>query len=117
MLARRTSLAALALAVLIAVAPLGIAPAEADTCTNAVLNGLYVLTATGFIIPATGPAQPKTLIELIRFNGGGTQSAPAAARSLNGVFAEFFPGSSGTYAVVDMAGEKGCGRPSRSEAR
>ena len=41
-------------------------------CTVATLDGLYVFAASGFIIPASGPAQPKAILEWIRFNGDGT---------------------------------------------
>ena len=41
-------------------------------CTVATLDGLYVFAASGFIIPASGPAQPKAIVEWIRFNGDGT---------------------------------------------
>jgi len=41
-------------------------------CTAATLDALYVFAASGFIIPASGPAQPKAIAEWIRFNGDGT---------------------------------------------
>jgi hypothetical protein len=46
------------------------------------LRGLYVFSASGFIIPAApASAQPKAIIELIRFNGDGTLDVPGATRS------------------------------------
>ena len=51
----------------------GVALAEhgGHRCTVATLDGLYVFAATGFTIPASGPAQPKAIVEFIRFNGDG----------------------------------------------
>ena len=61
------------------------------TCSNATLRGLYVFSARGFQIVA-GVAQPKAIIELIRFNGDGTLSVPGATRSVNGVILRSPPG-------------------------
>jgi len=81
----------------------GIAPADAkDKCTDATLDGLYVFAATGYTIPASGPAQPKAIVEFIRFNGDGTLDVPGATRSLNGVIAQIPPGGTGTYTVADL---------------
>ena len=71
-------------------------------CSVATLDGLYVFSATGYIIPASGPAQPKAIVEWIRFNGDGTLSVPGATRSLNGVIAQTPPGGTGIYTVADI---------------
>jgi len=61
-----------------------VVPADAEPpCTNATLNGLYVFTARGFNIVG-GVAQPKAIVELIRFNGDGTADAPGGRASVNG---------------------------------
>jgi hypothetical protein len=77
---------------------------HATSCTPAMLHGLYIFAATGYIIPASpAPAQPKAIVELIRFNGDGTLTVPAASHSLNGVFGQSPPGGTGTYAIADLA--------------
>ena len=38
----------------------------------ATLDGKFIFAASGHIIPAAGPAQPKAIVEWIRFNGDGT---------------------------------------------
>lgn len=58
-----------------------------QSCQPRTLLGLYVFSATGFTIPA-GVALPKAIVELIRFNGDGSLSVPAATRSINGVIAQ-----------------------------
>ena len=61
----------------------------------ATLDGMYIFSASGHIIPGAGPAQPKAIVEWIRFNGDGTLSVAGATRSLNGVIAQIpceFPG-------------------------
>ena len=65
------------------------------SCSVATLDGLYIFSATGYIIPASAPAQPKAIVEWIRFNGNGTLSVPGATRSLNGVIAQVPPGELG----------------------
>ena len=68
--------------------PSGVALANGN-CTVNTLRGLYVFSATGFIIPAApASAQPKAIVEFIRFNGDGTLDVPGATRSLNGVITQ-----------------------------
>src|SRR5690349_16552223 len=43
---------------------------EVQQCFQHKLNGLYVFSATGYMIVG-GVAQPKAIVELIRFNGDG----------------------------------------------
>jgi len=71
---------------------------DAATCRAEKLDGLYVFSATGFTI-AAGVAQPKAIVELIRFNGDGTLSVPGATRSINGVIGQIPPGGTGTYTL------------------
>ena len=72
-------------------------------CTPALLDGLYVFTATGFAIPTSpGPALPQAIVELIRFKGDGTASTPGVSLSLNGTIIVLLPGDSGTYTVTDL---------------
>ena len=84
-----------------------------DKCGVNTLHGLYVFSATGFIIPAApAPAQPKAIVEFIRFNGDGTIDGRAATRSLNGVIGQF-PDQSGdpasSYTVTSLATkDRGC---------
>jgi hypothetical protein len=56
-----------------------------------------VFAAKGYNIVA-GVEQPKTLIEVIEFDGDGTLSVPAATRSVNGVIVRSLPGV-GTYTL------------------
>ena len=68
-------------------------------CSEATLQGLYVFSASGFSIVA-GVAQPRALVEFIRFNGDGSLSNPAVTLSINGVITRGGgPGLSGTYSI------------------
>jgi len=89
----RQSLVAAAMAVGVS----GVALADND-CTLKTMRGSYVFAANGYNIVA-GVAQPKTIVEVIDFNGDGTLSVPAATRSLNGVIARTPPGGMGSYTV------------------
>jgi hypothetical protein len=75
---------------------------DGHRCTTETLDGLYVFAASGFIVPAMGPAQPKAIVELIRFHGDGTLDVPGATRSLNGVIGQVPPGGTGTYTVANL---------------
>ena len=69
-------------------------------CSEATLDGLYVFSATGFSIVA-GVAQPRAVVEFIRFNGDGTLSNPAVTISINGaIFRGGGPGQAGTYSIA-----------------
>src|ERR1700736_2898252 len=67
-------------------------------CAPDTLDGLYIFSAAGFNI-VFGAAQPKAIIELIRFNGDGTLTVPAATVSINGVIGRSPPGGTGSYMV------------------
>jgi hypothetical protein len=73
----------LAIAIVSAVPGSDPARAAGANCSTDVLNGLYVFSATGWTVPGGGTAVPKTILELIRFNGDGTLSVPGAAVSIN----------------------------------
>ena len=78
---------------------------DVKRCSTQALEGLYVFSASGFIIPAGGArAQPKAIVEWIRFNGDGTLSSSGATRSLNGVVAEVPPsdGVGSSYSVANL---------------
>ena len=59
-------------------------------CALDTLDGLYIFTASGYNIVA-GVAQPKAIVEVIRFNGDGTLTVPAATHSINGQVAQSPP--------------------------
>lgn len=73
--------------------------AQARTCGESTLEGLYVFSATGYNI-VQGVAQPKAVTEFIRFNGDGTVTVLAAVASLNGVILRPPPNGTGTYTVA-----------------
>ena len=81
----------------------GLAQASDDDngkgCSPSTLRGLYLFNASGFNIVA-GVAQPKAIIEYIRFNGDGTLFVPAATRSVNGIVARSAPGG-GSYTAAN----------------
>jgi hypothetical protein len=89
----RQSLVAAAMAVGVS----GVALADND-CSLKTLRGSYVFAANGYNI-VSGVAQPKTIVEVIDFNGDGTLSVPAATRSVNGMVARTPPGGTGSYTV------------------
>ena len=69
-------------------------------CSEATLQGLYVFSASGFSIVA-GVAQPRALVEFIRFNGDGSLSNPAVTLSINGVITRGGgPALAGAYSIA-----------------
>ena len=69
------------------------------TCSEATLDGQYVFGASGFSI-VSGVAQPRAVVEFIRFNGDGTLSVPASTVNINGaIFRGGGPGQAGTYVI------------------
>jgi hypothetical protein len=76
-------------------------------CSDATLNGLYVFTVSGFNILG-GVAQPKAIVELIRFNGDGSLTVPASAVSINGVITRSPPDGPGSYEVEQIARVRSC---------
>jgi hypothetical protein len=80
-------------------------------CSASTLHGQYAFTASGFDIVG-GVAQPKAIVELIRFNGDGTLVVPAATHSINGVVARSPANGTGTYVVApDCTGTLAFGPP------
>jgi hypothetical protein len=79
----------------------GVAMADND-CALKTLRGTYYFAANGYNLVA-GVAQPKTIVEVIAFNGDGTLSVPAASVSINGAIRRTPPGGTGSYTV-----EAGC---------
>jgi hypothetical protein len=93
----------------------GVVPANADDddlgCSDSTLHGLYVFNASGFNI-VQGVAQPKAIVELIRFNGDGTLTVPAATVSINGTIARSPANGVGTYTLgPDCTGRLAFGPP------
>jgi hypothetical protein len=69
------------------------------TCSEATLDGLYVFGASG-VRGGSGVAQPRAVVEFIRFNGDGTLSVPASTANINGaIFRGGGPGQAGTYVI------------------
>jgi hypothetical protein len=71
---------------------------QRKACRDSTLRGLYVFGATGFNIVG-GVAQPKAIMEFIRFNGRGGLTAPAATVSIDGVITRSPANGPGTYTV------------------
>jgi hypothetical protein len=85
-------------AIALGVSGVSLADDGKKTCALDTLDGLYIFTATGYNI-VSGVAQPKAIVEVIRFNGDGTLTVPAATHSINGVVAQSPSGGTGTYTV------------------
>ena len=62
-----------------------------DDCDARTLRGLYLFSASGFNISATGASIPKVIAEFIRFNGDGTLSVPGGTVIVGGVKLPPFP--------------------------
>jgi hypothetical protein len=109
MTGRRMVLAAALLAAAMGLGLSDVALAN-DKCLVNTLRGLYVFSATGFIIPAApASAQPKAIVELIRFNGDGSLDVPGATRSLNGVITQVPGGGTGSYTLTTLVpADRGC---------
>ena len=67
-------------------------------CSLATLRGSYIFTATGFNI-VNGVPVPKTIAELIDFEGDGLLSVPGGTLSVNGMITQIQPGGVGTYTL------------------
>jgi len=85
----------------------GLAAAElSNRCTNDILKGQYVFTATGFTrAPNSAPGTPwvpKAIVEVLHFNGDGTLSGPSVtlANPFGDTGAILNPaGAAGSYSV------------------
>jgi len=82
------------------------------TCGLDTLEGLYIFSASGFSIVG-GVAQPRAIVEMIRFNGDGTLSVPAGTLSVNGVITQLTGGSGlSNYSIAsDCTGSLAFGPP------
>jgi hypothetical protein len=101
----------LSAAMTLALGPAARAEEQNHGCSDSTLRGLYVFNASGFNI-AAGVALPKAIVELIRFNGDGTLTVPAATRSVNGVIARSPANGVGTYTLApDCTGSMTFGPP------
>jgi hypothetical protein len=78
-----------------------IARADDDerTCSVAALRGSYLFAASGYNIVG-GVAQPKAVVEVIRFDGNGSLTVPAVTVSVNGAIVHPPPNGTGTYTVA-----------------
>jgi hypothetical protein len=89
----------LAAVMIVTVSTAALADDGENRCSVKTLRGTYVFAAKGYNIVA-GAAQPKTIVEVIEFNGDGTLSVPGATRSVNGTIARSLP-SVGTYTITE----------------
>ena|SRR5437763_5767378 len=85
-------------AIALGLSGVSLADSGKKACALDTLDGLYIFNATGYNI-VSGVAQPKAIVEVIRFNGDGTLTVPASTHSINGVVAQSPPGGTGTYTV------------------
>jgi hypothetical protein len=93
-----TRQAMVGVAIALGVSGVSLADEGKNACALDTLDGLYIFAATGYNI-VSGLAQPKAIVEFIRFNGDGTLTVPAATHSINGVVAQSPPAGTGTYTV------------------
>jgi hypothetical protein len=75
------------------------ARADSKDCDLATLRGLYLFSASGFNIVATGEHIPKVIGEFIRFNGDGTLTSPGGTVIIGGVKLPPSPPGIGTYTL------------------
>jgi hypothetical protein len=103
---------------IMALGMLGLAHADTDdngkACSLSTLDSLYLFSASGFNIVG-GVAQPKAVVELIRFNGDGTLTGGPATASINGTIVRSPAGGLGSYAVAtNCTGTLDFGPPTHS---
>jgi hypothetical protein len=88
---------------ILALGMVGLAHADNDNngkeCSLSTLDSLYLFSASGFNIVG-GIAQPKAVVELIRFNGDGTLTGGPATASINGTITRSPAGGLGSYTVA-----------------
>jgi len=85
--------------VLIGIAAVARADDDERTCSVATLRGSYLFAASGYNIVG-GVAQPKAVVEVIRFDGNGSLTVPAVTVSVNGAIVHPPPNGTGTYTVA-----------------
>jgi hypothetical protein len=88
---------------ILALGMVGLAQADEDDngkgCSLSTLGDVYLFSASGFNIIG-GVAQPKAVVELIRFNGDGTLTGGPATASINGTITRSPAGGLGSYTVA-----------------
>jgi hypothetical protein len=88
---------------ILALGLVGLAQADNDdngkACSLSTLDSLYLFSASGFNI-VMGVAQPKAVVELVRFNGDGTLTGGPATASINGTITRSPAGGLGNYTVA-----------------
>ena len=78
----------------------GVARADDErACSVGTLRGSYLFAASGYNIVG-GVAQPKAVVEVIRFDGNGSLTVPAATVSINGTIVHPPPNGTGTYTIA-----------------
>ena len=91
------------IAVILCLGISGVASAQDDVqgrkCKLSTLRGSYIFTASGFNIVG-GVPQPKTIVELIDFNGDGTVAVTGGTLSVNGVVTQISPTGVGDYTLA-----------------
>jgi hypothetical protein len=100
---------------ILALGMVGLAQADNDdngkACSLSTLDSLYLFSASGFNIIG-GVAQPKAVVELIRFNGDGTLTGGPATASINGTITRSPAGGLGNYtAATNCTGTLDFGPP------
>jgi hypothetical protein len=84
--------------VLIGIAAVALADDE-SACSVATLRGSYLFAASGYNVVG-GVAQPKAVVEVIRFDGNGSLTVPAVTVSVNGAIVHPPPNGTGTYTIA-----------------
>ena len=88
----------------------GIAAADVtNKCSEDILQGQYVFTASGFTRPPTSgpgtPWVPKAILEVLHFNGDGTLSTPSVTLANpfgdSGAILQPGAGADGIYSIND----------------
>src|SRR5438045_8965250 len=97
-MSKLTKQAMVGAAIVLGLSGVSLADSGKKACALDTLEGLYIFNATGYNIVA-GVAQPKAIVEAIRFNGDGTLTVPASTHSINGGVAQSPPGGTGTDTV------------------
>jgi hypothetical protein len=78
----------------------GLAKADDESaCSVATLRGSYLFAATGYNVVG-GVAQPKAVVEVIRFDGNGSLTVPAVTVSVNGAILHPPTNGTGTYTIA-----------------
>ena len=80
--------------------------AQDVTCTNSIMNGTYMLTATGIVTTPAGP-MPITVVGKVSYFGDGTGKATFSTTSVGGNISRLSTPVSAVYSVnSDCTGTK-----------